>query len=1241
MHSTYSLPAQSKIGWFWGTTSDNQQVPKPVMGFYRHTPADAECIFSDKTSVDRDVNLDREAVAWDDKRLQTEADAIRAKYPREARKLIRPTQWEDLYRYFHVVDLWEQGAWNLWWVLQRLCDENEDRSGRVRSNRKASTGQQLQVAPRAHADLDFSGVIDDWAYKWCTHGENRRKLSTWDQHCDILNVLTQADWDDIGDCETEALNVLRGALQYWHNVYFSISPVKHRFTKRRASKQNGQAGAAMWPSNGSMQQWNSNAPSWNDGTRFCHQPSFQHFMPNMAMRTQARSSSASAMPALPMAESAELTRESVPTNITPGLTMARPVIVNGTRFVNRATDVAQGVQCQPSSSGESAASGQTRKGHQHSKSSPVLAHHALAGRRAGVEDSGPSRLPHRFKSLPPVLNNAPRTQEPMQRGFTANSHNPALRQSSYHGNSGQQLVAGKRPGMRSGSQNCKNNNKSASPYETYEACDCMRCTHTSRSAVVQNLPAQDGTGRDRERILTEYFSRWGHVENCQLKTAKAGSQYAVIRFAREDSALLAVPAANGQPILPLTERARVKHPFYSKYHVPASSSLRNGTTDRPWSRPRYGSDASMARRPSLLKETVGVVQPLARYNNPEEHASPSSRALALVHTTSQQPSPISTASRSPAMRTTPSRQWNPDLPPGPVTPRTARSASTARSARFARRIPSSNHSFVPQHHAQGSWAAADDQQLSSHHPPFPQHFPSTAYGPHPQTYFGPQHPRSPPHGWAGMYAPHVMVPYYHQHYQPYAYPQPAFEAQQVQLHEIPSAPQAHETQSPAVQGHYDDSSQAAQTHLLLAHPSKTPAVQPGAAAAMQTKPPFEDAFSQDRQLWQGSTDSASDIGSIRVRLPNMSPENSQATASSDRQATRLGQLSSEAKDDSAALNSSLEHKHDNPEKPAIAEDRVVNELPAMSSTDALLEPSGSERSVVQMSKQVTSLARIFEADDEYNNGDAEWELPPTSHFTTQDVRLELPDPSFDNTVIRRPNLRRQHHRIPSSWRTHDDGSAVSGDQDVAMATSAHPFRSPQDAYHQPQRMSRPVTPAQQDDGAAGQDQKSRNKYKRTKKKAARKNVGSGPSISTEPQEKTASVSEGPDGTAGPSKAAAPLQKDPNEKGYRADAGGSLRVSRMRKNPPMTTKAARENPPVTGEPRASTSASPTEQAREAEQSPAAAEEIPIKKKHNPHGSFRNLPIGFDPFPRDPKDLHEHHPPKPSTTGSKGKGRNAGN
>ena len=208
------MPLPLKTGWDWGRSANHTRTPQPHMGFYWNMPADAPCAFSsDKgyRSFKRGEMAPHRIIALDDNQVRGIATELRDSHGHEAQTLVRPKTWEDMYQSFDAVDLWFKGSWNLWRVLHLLCDENDG----------LMTTSDSEMDPEMDSDMDQAArdEIEGWAYNWCTHETNRFTLSTWDQTSDILRLLSPADSQDIHGCNSQVLNVLRAALEYWHDKY--------------------------------------------------------------------------------------------------------------------------------------------------------------------------------------------------------------------------------------------------------------------------------------------------------------------------------------------------------------------------------------------------------------------------------------------------------------------------------------------------------------------------------------------------------------------------------------------------------------------------------------------------------------------------------------------------------------------------------------------------------------------------------------------------------------------------------------------------------------------------------------------------------------------------------------------------------------------------------------------------------------------------------------------------------------
>lgn len=179
-------------------------------------------------------------------------------------------------------------------------------------------------------------------------------------------------------------------------------------------------------------------------------------------------------------------------------------------------------------------------------------------------------------------------------------------------------------------------------------------------------------------------------------------------------------------------------------------------------------------------------------------------------------------------------------------------------------------------------------------------------------------------------------------------------------------------------------------------------------------------------------------------------------------------------------------------------------------------------------------------------------LPPTSRFGQGDIRLEL---DFSATVLHRQN--KYDRQIPSLWTS---GAGVEEGQSIQKKAPSMTKMNSQGNGS----VSRPSTPTNHEQEAQAAGEENANNHVLT------------------------------------------------NKGYRADAGGSLRIPRKRPCQVMNTPYPQESMPKATAPNKSM-ASTGSKGEVAKQTPVA-EEASKKKEYDPHGSFRNFPKGFDPFPR---------------------------
>lgn len=179
-------------------TSDKMRTPTPLtenpkVRLYMYLPPGSKCAFSQHAREpalkhplpDRDT-----PPIWSPQKIREVAADIRSRHYDAVRGMTMPRYWEDLYQYFHPIDMWYNGAPNLQWVVFQLLEENE---------------------------------VCGWVEDWLNLEHNRYKLSLWDMNKDILSVFDSSDWSDVYDYGYTLLEdrfvFLRGELEYWFHFH--------------------------------------------------------------------------------------------------------------------------------------------------------------------------------------------------------------------------------------------------------------------------------------------------------------------------------------------------------------------------------------------------------------------------------------------------------------------------------------------------------------------------------------------------------------------------------------------------------------------------------------------------------------------------------------------------------------------------------------------------------------------------------------------------------------------------------------------------------------------------------------------------------------------------------------------------------------------------------------------------------------------------------------------------------------
>ena len=559
-----------------------------------------------------------------------------------------------------------------------------------------------------------------------------------------------------------------------------------------------------------------------------------------------------------MTEVPESTRHSVSGAATPRLTAERPVIVNGSSVAGGLAAVRQ-VLALPRKPEDSAAAQQARKAHHKpSKSGPIPVSHMPVDQVVGIEKVGPSRLPNRPLDVPTLANGSAQDQVGMASQVAGNQGNfehRALPPAGAYSTD----ISSRRP---STSSSCKNPDIFLGGGRwRAQPCECTRCKMASRSVFIRILAERSPriNTAQRQNAITAVFSRWGHVEECAIKTSSTRARpFAFIRYASEESAIRAVAEGDGEHIPLMNTRVKVTHPWASKYYVP---EMRNPSP------PRWNGTPSHRHYSPGSSTRSGATPPNGHGNALQWPATPVQN-YGQTYQASQRSSSGSSHASKTLVPFTPVNSWDPQNLPAPFIPGTTRSASTVQSGQALQhaRHPE-GHPFFPPHYGPGFWVGP----YPPYDGPFHQQFHPAPQGPPPQPYFGPH----PPHGWAGMpYPPgvvHWQVP------QPHAPPMIAqgwHAPPQPRGNRRPSNASSRMGQTPTGRGHRH-SDNAAASQALLEQITSTPANHAQATipedVLAQSKPPSEEALSGDEQQPGGisNSNSASSLTeSIRVRLPS-------------------------------------------------------------------------------------------------------------------------------------------------------------------------------------------------------------------------------------------------------------------------------------------------------------------------------------------------------------------------------------
>lgn len=118
--------------WAYVVGNDGVKTIEPALAFYLNPPPNSRCRWSTddgclppnhivfNQNVSENGMPPRELVDWNDDGVQSKVEQYRDRYWEELKFLVRPNTFEDLYDLFDSSTLWNNGAYNLWKLVNAL-----------------------------------------------------------------------------------------------------------------------------------------------------------------------------------------------------------------------------------------------------------------------------------------------------------------------------------------------------------------------------------------------------------------------------------------------------------------------------------------------------------------------------------------------------------------------------------------------------------------------------------------------------------------------------------------------------------------------------------------------------------------------------------------------------------------------------------------------------------------------------------------------------------------------------------------------------------------------------------------------------------------------------------------------------------------------------------------------------------------------------------------------------------------
>lgn len=140
--------------WSYVVGKDGVKTIDPIVGFYLNPPPDSRCRWSTQNGryhpkhiiisggdCNEDAMPPRELVDWNDDIIQAKVEQYRHPYWEDLKYLVRPNTFEDLYELFDSATLWNDGAYNLWKLVNALITLAHDQFPHVLQEWKNHIGK--------------------------------------------------------------------------------------------------------------------------------------------------------------------------------------------------------------------------------------------------------------------------------------------------------------------------------------------------------------------------------------------------------------------------------------------------------------------------------------------------------------------------------------------------------------------------------------------------------------------------------------------------------------------------------------------------------------------------------------------------------------------------------------------------------------------------------------------------------------------------------------------------------------------------------------------------------------------------------------------------------------------------------------------------------------------------------------------------------------------------------------------